>query len=399
MPAKWKVKEVEELAKKLSESPMVAVAGVKALPSKQMQEIRKKLHGYVEIKVVKNRLAKLAFEKVDRKGMKELGAQITGSTALVFSKENPFKLAKMFAESRVNAPAKEGQEAPEDIVVPAGDTPFKPGPIIGDLQEVGIKAKIQGPIIAVMQDSPVIKKGEIFSKKLASVLAQLEINPMEIGIDLRAAFEDGMVYGSDVLSIDTSKVLADMVVAHQNAINLSVEAGIYNSQSVPLMISKAARGARNLAIEAEIYNAETVDVFLSKGDREAKGLAASISYEPGVKAPKEEPRAEEKPTEEKKEEAPAEEKPAEKEAPAEEKPDEKAAEEIAEEDKPERGAAEEIAEAAPEKQEEKTDVPAEDGGTQDITPETEKVLSEEADPLDQVPEVGDGKSEESTSKT
>ncbi len=421
MPAKWKIKEVEELAGKLSESPVIAVAGVKGLPSKQMQEIRKKLHGDVEIKVVKNRLARRAFEKVDRKGLKDLEESINGPTAILFSKENPFKLTKLFNESRVKAPAKEGQEAPEDIVVPAGDTPFKPGPIIGDLQEVGIKAKIQGPIIAVVKDSPVIKKGETFSGKLAGVLAQMDIYPMEIGIDVRAAYEDGIVYGADTLSIDAEKVLSDMAAAHQHAINLSVEAGIFNKASLPVLLTKAAGGARSLAIEAEIYNEETIDYFLSKGSSEAKGLAASVSYEPGAKPAPEEKKQEEKKEESgSKEESPKEEpkeKASEEREAAEEitgegakGEDSEAAKEITEEE-PKEAAKEEGSEAAKEiteesakdeeagkkVEEQNADTPAEDGGTQDVSPETEEKLAEEADPLEQVPEVGEEAEEEKES--
>ena len=109
MPAKWKIKEVEELTKLIKESPVVAVASIDGLPSKQTQEIRAKLHGQLVMKVVKNRLAKMAFENAAVKGYKDLEENISGSTALIFSKENPFKLYQQFKASRVNAPAKSGQ--------------------------------------------------------------------------------------------------------------------------------------------------------------------------------------------------------------------------------------------------------------------------------------------------
>ncbi len=256
MPAKWKYKEVEDLVKKLNTTPVIAVAGIKGLPSKQLAQIRKKLHGQVQIKVVKNTLINRAFEKAKTPGLKELETNVVGPTALIFSKENPFRLYQTFAASRVHASAKAGDVAPFDIIVPAGNTPFKPGPIIGDLQAVGIKAKIQGPAIAVIEDSPVIKKGEKFSAKLASVLSQMEITPMELGIDIRAALENGMVYAADVLGISKEKVIADMVVAYNNAINLAVEAGIYNKETTPIMVEKAAREAKAVAVEAKIYTEE-----------------------------------------------------------------------------------------------------------------------------------------------
>lgn len=275
MPAKWKVKEVEELAKKLKTSPVIAIAGITGLPSKQMAQIRKKLHGQVEIKVVKNSLAHLAFAKVKVSGLDELEKSITGPIALILTQENPFKLAQMFMSSRVHAPAKASDIAPFDIIVPAGSTPFKPGPIIGELQGVGIKAKIQGPAIAVIEDSLVIKKGEKFSSKLASVLAQLEITPMELGIELRAALEKGMVYGADALGLSQEKVLEEIGKAYHNALNLAVEAKIYNKVSTPVIIEKAARIAKGVAVEAKIYTEEEVMQKLNKTAGEAAPVASS----------------------------------------------------------------------------------------------------------------------------
>jgi len=277
MPAKWKVKEVDELAKKLKTTPVVAVAGIKGLPSKQLAQIRKKLHGQAEIKVVKNSLINLAFEKAKTLGLVELEKSVTGPTALIFTNEDPFRLAQMFMASRVHAPAKAGDVAPFDIIVPAGNTPFKPGPIIGDLQSVGIKAKIQGPAIAVVEDSPVIKKGEKFSQKLASVLAQMEITPMELGIDLRAALENGMVYGADALSLSQEKVLADIGIAYNNALNLAVEARIFNKVSTPAIIEKAARVAKGVAVEAKIYTEEEALQKLTKAEGAGETPAAASS--------------------------------------------------------------------------------------------------------------------------
>jgi large subunit ribosomal protein L10 len=275
MPAKWKVTEVEELAKKLKTSPVIAIAGITGLPSKQMAQIRKKLHGQVEIKVVKNSLAHLAFAKVKVSGLDELEKSITGPIALILTQENPFKLAQMFMASRVHAPAKASDIAPFDIIVPAGNTPFKPGPIIGELQGVGIKAKIQGPAIAVIEDSLVIKKGEKFSSKLASVLAQLEITPMELGIELRAALEKGMVYGADALGLSQEKVLEEIGKAYHNALNLAVEAQIFNKVSTPVIIEKAARVAKGVAVEAKIYTEEEALQKLTKAEGVAAPAAAS----------------------------------------------------------------------------------------------------------------------------
>jgi len=63
--------------------------------------------------------------------------------ALLFTKENPFKLYNKLQKSKSSAPAKAGQTAPSEIVVPKGPTPFAPGPIIGELGALGIKTAVE----------------------------------------------------------------------------------------------------------------------------------------------------------------------------------------------------------------------------------------------------------------
>ena len=314
MPAKWKIRKVGDLKKKLSDSKVIGVASIKSLPSRQFQEIRKKLKDKLDIQVVKNRLAYLAIDDVEKnkRQMKMLEEVIDGPTALVFSEESPFKIARQLRENRSNAPAKPGEIAPYDIVIPAGDTPFKPGPVIGELQGVGIKAKIQDGIIKVVEDSPVVKKGEPISKELAGVLAKLEVEPMEIGVALRAAYEDGVIYDSETLNIDDKETLANVQTAYSSAFNLAMNAGIMNGTTIKPLIQNAAAEAKNLAIEADIVNKDTIEYFLSKASSEASALSSKIpdAPEPKAEEKKEEPKTEEpepEVKEEEKKEEPAEE--------------------------------------------------------------------------------------------
>ena len=62
--------------------------------------------------------------------------------ALLFSVYLYFIYIKPYLEkSKSNAPAKPGQTAPSDLVLPAGETPFTPGPMIGELGQLGIKTE------------------------------------------------------------------------------------------------------------------------------------------------------------------------------------------------------------------------------------------------------------------
>lgn len=100
---------------------------------------------------------------------------------------------------------------------------------------------------------------------------------MEVGMDLLAVCEGDTIYTADVLKIDEEETLQTIATAYQNAINLSVNAGIVNSESAPILIQKAATEAMNLAINANILTSETTDKILSKAYAQMLAVASLLS--------------------------------------------------------------------------------------------------------------------------
>ncbi len=275
--APWKkdfVKKIEELINKY---PVVGIVNINNIPAPQMQKMRASLRENSVFIVGKNRLIKLALEQANKENVEGLGKYIDGQTGIIFTEMNAFKLAKALDASKTKAPAKGGEIAPEDIVVHEGETPFKPGPIIGELQKVGIPAAIQKGKIVVRKDTTVVKKGEVISRDLAQVLTKLEIYPLTVGLDLRAAYEDGMVFPKDVLEVDTEKVYGDLLNAIQGAINLSVNAAFPTGVTVPIIIANAHMKALNLAVNAGIVNGDTIELLLAKAYREMLSVAAKLA--------------------------------------------------------------------------------------------------------------------------
>ncbi|NIP34765.1 MAG: 50S ribosomal protein L10, partial [Thermoplasmata archaeon] len=96
-------------------------------------------------------------------------------------------LYKMMERTKTPSPAKGGELAPNDIVIKAGDTNFKPGPVVREFQKVGIPAAIERGKVVVKKDAVLVKEGEPIPKDLATVLPRLDILPLELGLDLKAA--------------------------------------------------------------------------------------------------------------------------------------------------------------------------------------------------------------------
>lgn len=275
--ADWKKEKVAELEDLTDAHEIVGIVNLADIPARQLQTMRKSLGDKAVLKMSRKNFIKIALENSDKENVKGLIDYLDGQPAMVFTETNPFKLFKILEDSKTEAPAKAGSIAPADIVVPAGDTSFPPGPILGELQQAGIPAKIDKGKIVVTDDATVVEEGDEIPKNVADILTKLEIHPMEVGIDLLAVCEGDTIYTSDVLAIDEEETLQSISTAYHNAINLAVNAGIYNSESAPLLIQKAARDALNLALNANILTSETTDKILSKAYLQMLALAGKLS--------------------------------------------------------------------------------------------------------------------------
>jgi large subunit ribosomal protein L10 len=275
--ANWKKDEVNSLKELIEGHSVVGMANLADIPAPQLQKMRRTLKDNATLKMSRKTLMTLALSESQKSNIDTLGEHMEGQPALIFTNMNPFKLFKILEASKTPAPAKAGSIAPADIVVPKGDTAFKPGPILGELQKVGIPAKIDKGKIVITKDKVVVAEGEAVPKDIAGILTRLDIQPMEVGIDLVAAYEDQTVYTSDLLTIDEDKTISDIQMAFSQALNLSVNASIYNKVAMPYIIQNAAVKSMNLALNAEILTSKTTELLLSKAYAQMLALASEIA--------------------------------------------------------------------------------------------------------------------------
>jgi large subunit ribosomal protein L10 len=272
---KQAVKDIIKLAK---EYPIIGAVNMENLPAPQLQKMRSQLRDKVVIKMTKRRLMKLAIEQAakDKPGLELILPQLKGMPALLFTRENPFSLYKTLQKSKSNAALKPGQRAPRDITVPAGPTGFAPGPIIGQLGQVGIAAGIDAGKVVIKKDSKVAKEGDIVKSELAAILARLNITPVEIGLDLVAAFENGVIFTKDVLSVDEKVYLDNIAKGHRWAFNLAMFAGIPNKQTMTHLIAKAFRDAKAIAVSQNIYADRVMPDILAKAHKQMLSVKSNV---------------------------------------------------------------------------------------------------------------------------
>ncbi len=273
--APWKREEVSRLAKVLAESEVVGVAGIGGIPAPQMQEMRASLRENVQIIGTKNRLLKLAIEEASKTNPKiaELSDKIDGQVALIATGMNPFKLFKQLKAGATMAPVKGGSAAPNDIHIKKGPTPFGPGPIVGEFQKVGIPAKIEGPKVVITKDVTPVKAGEVVSADLALMLAKLDIKPVELKIDLKAAVEQDTLFTPDVLDVDEEQVMADVARGIKTALELSLQTAWPTTVSRNALLTRALKTAAALAVE-------TGGEFDDAAAQAYAGMLASLGKKP-----------------------------------------------------------------------------------------------------------------------
>ncbi|MCL2890455.1 MAG: 50S ribosomal protein L10 [Methanomassiliicoccaceae archaeon] len=275
--AAWKKDLVKELVKDMTENPIVAVVDLHGIPGQQIQAMRAGLREHAILKMTKNNLLLLAIEEAakSKPGLEGLKEAVHGQCAMVATDINPFKLFRQLEATKTPAPAKPGEIAPVDIVVPKGPTPFGPGPIIGDLQKIGIPAAIEGGKIVVKKDATLVKMGQPIPAPVAAMLPKLEILPMIVGMDLRSAFEDGTIYTRDILDVPEGYYSAMFATAVSNARALGVAIAFPTKDTIVPLLAKAFRDSLGLSISAAIPTRENIEMLLAKADSQMIALAAA----------------------------------------------------------------------------------------------------------------------------
>jgi len=272
--AEWKFKKVKEITNLINDGKVIGIIEIGGIPAPQMQQMRRNLHGTAIIRSAKNNLILRALDEAEKqtKGITGLKDLIKGQSAIISTDMNPFQLFRQIKLTRTMAPARGGETANHDIEVKSGDTPFKPGPIVGELQKVGIPAAIQEGKVVIKTDKTIVPKGEKITSDIAQMLTRLAIFPIEIGMTLHGVFEDGSIFKPDVLDINMDEFFGNIKQASFNAFNLAIKTGWATKDTIQPLLVKAHNDAFILAIEQGIVNTKTIKHLISKAHANMQAL-------------------------------------------------------------------------------------------------------------------------------
>jgi large subunit ribosomal protein L10 len=277
--AGWKKEIFSDLVELLEKYAVVAVADLQKVRSSQIQEIRKKLRGKADLIVAKNTILRKASDSIATKkeNVNKFADGFTGSKVLIFTQMNPFELIMFLNRNKVRVPAKGGDIATSDIVIPAGNTGLQPGPVISEFNEAKVQTRIESGSIFVAKDTVVARKGDVISTKSASLLSKLGMKPMEAGLSLSHAYDNGLVLGPNDLNFDLDQMKNDFASAARLAFGVAVEANIILPQTATAIISKAYHQAFAVSVEAGFFTKDTAEMIIQKAYRNMNALSSAIA--------------------------------------------------------------------------------------------------------------------------
>ena len=236
---KYKIETTKELAELVKNKKTILIASIKDIPASQFQEIGKKLRGKAIVKVPKKSLMFRAIDFSGEESVKKLKEQIGDSVAVLFSDLDSFELASELESSKSPAKAKPGQEAPEDIEIPAGPTDLIPGPAVSELGALGIQIQIEKGKIHIKNAKIIAKQGSKISEGAAALMSKLDIKPFTIGFIPICAFDTKEKKLYLDIKIDREGTIEDLKTAYNKSLGLAVEIGYTSEDTIKFLIGKA----------------------------------------------------------------------------------------------------------------------------------------------------------------
>lgn len=272
-----KSNEVEVIKDIFKEYKSIGIASLKKVRASQLQGLKKTMEGKVYLRVLKNTLIKIALEEINQADLKKLEEYLDGSNIFLFTDLNPFKLALLLERGKVKTTAKANDIAAMDVVIPASNTGQPPGPVISQLNAAGLPTRIENGSVWVSKDTLVVRKGEVINERLASVLSKLGIKAVELGISMRAVFDNGMIITGDQLKVDVTATRRSVESSNQEAFALALSIGYPSKDTIKPLLQQAYQKAIALSVGAAIPTKETVADLIRKANSEMTSLSGAVN--------------------------------------------------------------------------------------------------------------------------
>jgi len=245
-----KAQYFDKLKTLLQEYPKMLIVSADNVGSNQMQKIRHALRGKAIILMGKNTMIRKCIRGMIETSpiLDHLLTLVKGNIGFVFTKSDLNSVRTVLLAHKVGAAAKAGTLAPNDVIVPKGNTGLEPTQT-SFLQALNIPSKINRGQVEIVNDVFLIKKGDKVGSSEATLLQKLNIRPFQYGLLVVNVYDNGFVYDPAVLDLTDEDILCKFRAGLANVAQLSLEIGYPSLAALPHAVANAYK--RVLAVSVE----------------------------------------------------------------------------------------------------------------------------------------------------
>jgi len=274
----------------------IFVVTVDNVASQQMHEIRIALRGKAVVLMGKNTMVRRAVKGFLQDGsmsdIERILPHVKGNVGFVFTNEDLKDIREQILSNRVAAPARAGAVAPLDVYIPAGNTGMEPGKT-SFFQALGVPTKIARGTIEITTDLKLVEAGTKVGASEATLLNMLNISPFTYGMGISQIYDQGNVFGPDVLDIEESQLLKAFSIAVNTVATISLAINFPTLPSVIHSVVNSYKKVLSVAVETD-YDWEGIeelkdrianpDKYAGSAPAAASGGAAASSDTPAAAA-------------------------------------------------------------------------------------------------------------------
>lgn len=255
----------------------ILLVTVDNIGSFHMQKIRKSLRGKAVLLMGKNTMLRRALRNnlEGNEKWEKLLPLLVGNVGLIFTDGDLGEIASLVKASRVPAAAKAGIVAPNDVMVPKGQTTLPPTKT-SFLQALGIASKINRGTIEITADVHLIVEGEKVGASQASLLQTLGITPFTYGLVLKSVYDDGSVFDPKVLDLTDADIISLFGQGVAQVAALSLATGIPTVAALPHVLVAGFKNLLAVTMETEFT--------FPQAEKVKSGAAAAAASAPAASA-------------------------------------------------------------------------------------------------------------------
>lgn len=215
---------------------------------------------------------------------------LKGNTGIIFTNGDLGEIKKILDDESREAPAKVGAIAPIEVWIRAGSTGLDPKQT-SFFQQLNIQTKIVKTQIEIVADKKIIIAGTKIEATHAALLDKLKIRPFSYKMNVKKVYDEGSVFGAEILDITTDSILKSFKSSISNMASISLASGFVTKPAIPHIIMNSFKNLAAVTFDSD-YSFKQADKLKEAAKNTVRAAPVAAAGAP-AKVVEEKPKEEE----------------------------------------------------------------------------------------------------------